>query len=195
MNIGNFTSNFTVTIVHLDNSTSNASVHFKVQCVPNGRVSIHTVIVDTTELTEGFTDADIVTSAWDSVKTTVNAWALTNIAENRLSELTIISTSNVIGVSTFNTHFTVKVSQFEAVPNIDPTHWLIQLQINRKTHESIFSFFTALVPLTQEYCNNTLCSNIAQAAWDMVKNQACDWALSNSPSNTVVNTIYTPTAI
>ena len=195
MNIGDFNSNFRVTIVHLDDATSNASVNFKVQCLPNGRVSIHTATVDTTQLSVGYTDSDIVAAAWESIKTTVNQWASYNITEDRLSELTITSTSGVIDLSAFNTHFTVKVSNFEPIPKIDPAHWSIQLQIHRKTQDSIFTFFTALVPLTEEYCNNTLCSDIAQAAWEIVKNQACNWALSNSPSTTVVDTKYTPTNI
>jgi hypothetical protein len=195
MNLEDFSNNFTVTVVHFDDSTSNISVNFKVQCKTNGRVSIHTSVVDTTELSEGYTESDVVSAAWNSIKTTVNTWASYNIVEDRLSELSITSTSGVIDLSTFNTHFTVKVSQFELTPKINPTNWSIQFYVYRKTNESISTFFSALVPLTQEFCNNTLCADIAGAAWEVVKNEACNWALNNIPTNSVINTIFNPVNI
>lgn len=195
MNLEDFSNNFTVTVVKFDNSTSNNFVNFKVQCLPNNRVSIHTATVDTTLLAGEFTQADVISSAWDSIKTTVNAWASYNIVENSLSELAITSTSEAIDLTTFNTYFTVKVTQFSLTPAINPTHWCIQLQVHRNTNESIYTLFTSLIPLTSEFCNNTLCSDIATASWELVKNQACNWAVSNLPSESLLNAVYTPTAI
>ena len=195
MNLEDFSNNFTVTVVQFDDTTSNVSVNFKVQCVPNGRVSIHTSIVDTTGLSEGYTHADIVSAAWNSIKTTVNTWASYNIVKDRLSELSITSTSGVIDLSTFNTHFTVKVSQFELTPKINPTNWSIQFYISRKTNENISTFFSSLVPLTQEFCNNTLCADIAAAGWENIKEYICNWALANMPTDSVVDTIFVPSSM
>lgn len=195
MNLEDFSNNFTVTVVHFDDTTSNASVNFKVKCIPNNRVSIHTTVVDTTQLSEGYTHADVVSAAWENVKTVVNSWASYNIIEEPLSELSITSTSGVIDLSTFNTHFTVKVSQFELSPKINPTNWSIQFYISRKTNENISTFFSSLVPLTQEFCNNTLCADIAAAGWENIKEYICNWALANMPTDSVVDTIFVPSSM
>jgi len=193
MNLGDFNSNFTVRVVQFDNTTTNnISVNFKVQCISNIRVSIHTTIVDTTQLSEGYTDIDVVNAAWENVKTIVNAWASFNITEERLSELLITSTSSVIDVSTFNTHFSVKVVYFKLIPNINPTFWSIQFSVSKKIKENISAVFEGLVPLTQDYCNNSLCSNIAAAGWELVKEQACNWALNNIPTDSIVDTVFIP---
>lgn len=192
MNLENFNTNFTVTVVHFDDTTSNASVHFKVQCIVNARVSLHTSIVDTTALSPGYTDSDVISAAWETIKTTVNTWASFNITELLLSELEITTTSNVISVSTFNNNYTVKVIHFNIVPNINPTDWSIQLSIRKNTNESISTIFEGLVPLTSEYCNNTLCSNIALAAWELIKDEACDWAVANLPVDTFEEQVFVP---
>jgi hypothetical protein len=85
-------------------------------------LSIHTTIVDTTQLTPGYTHENIISTAWESVKTDANAWGVFNVVETRLTELTVTSTSNAIDVSTFNTNFSVKIIRFELVPPINPTN-------------------------------------------------------------------------
>jgi len=35
----------------------------------------------------------------------------------------------------------------------------------------------------------------AASAWESVKNQACTWAVNNMPTDSVVDTIFTPTSI
>jgi hypothetical protein len=195
MNLGDFNTNFAVTIVHFDDTTTNASVNFKVQCLTNSRVSLHTAIVDTTALTPGYTEADVISAAWNSIKAVVNAWASFNITEPILSDLTITTTSSAISLSTFNNNFTVRVVHFNIVPNIDPTNWSIQLNIRKNTDESTSTIFEGLVPLTTDYCNNTLCSNIALAAWEVVKDQACDWALANLPVDPFQEQVFVPVDI
>jgi hypothetical protein len=196
MNLGDFNTDFTVTVVHFDDTTSNVSVNFRVKCNINDRVSIHTTVVDTTELSSGYTDYDVVAEAWENIKTTVNQWASFNILNEPLSELTITSTSNAIDVSTFNTHFTVKVIRFELLPTTDPNYWSIYYSVTSKVKQDISTFFEGLVPLTQEFCNNTLCSNIVTEGWELIKNDACHWASANIPTGSVVlDTIYTPTSI
>jgi hypothetical protein len=186
-----FNDNFKVTVVHFDNSTSNTIVHFNVQCTFNGRTSIHIAMVDTTEL-QGSTNADIVSAAWDSIKTVVNTWAAFNLVEDRLTELSVTSTSNAIDVSTFNTHFYVKVIRFELVPKINPTHWCIGFAIYVIGNESIYNNVEGLVSLSETYCNNTLCSNIADAAWEVVKDSACEWAVAKLPTQDILDTNFTP---
>lgn len=190
-----FNDNFTVTVVRFDNTTSNISVHFKVQCNKNNRVSIHTAVVDTTQLQQGYTNQDVISQAWSSVKDVVNVWAPFNLAEDRLSELEVTSTSNSINVSTFNTHFKVKIMRFELVPQINPTHWCIGFLVCIRENESICNSFEGLLPINQNYCNNTLCSNIATAAWELIKDGACGWAADKMPLHDVLNINFVPTII
>jgi hypothetical protein len=195
MNLQDFNNTMTVKIVHFDDSTSNVSVNFQVKCISNGRVSLHTTTVDTTQLSEGYTTTDVLTTAWNNIKATVNTWASFNVTEERLTVVSITSTSDAIDLTTFNTNFTVKVLCFQLIPNINPTNWGIQFSVSRTSNPLISATFEGLVPLTQEYCNNTLCLNIAASAWESVKNQACTWAVNNMPTDSVVDTIFTPTSI
>lgn len=195
MNLADFNNNFTVTVVQFDDTTSNASVNFKVKCIPNNRVSIHTTVVDTTQLSNGFTDNDVISAAWENVKTVVNSWASFNIIEEPLSIFSVTSTTNVIDLTTFNTHFSVKMVRFELIPNINPTHWCLQYCISRINNQSITTVFESIVPLTQEFCNNTLCADIAAAGWENMKEYICNWALANMPSDSVVDTIFVPSSV
>lgn len=195
LSLQEFNDNFTVTVVHFDNSTSNVSVHFKVQCRPNNRLSIHTTSVDTTQLQQGYTNQDVITEAWNSVKNVVNTWAAFNLVEDRLTELTVTSTSNAIDVNTFNTHFLVKIIRFELVPQVNPTHWCVGFSVCIRENESTCQNFEGLISLTQEYCNNTLCTSIATAAWDLVKNNASDWAAGKLPTHDILDTTFVPTNI
>lgn len=190
-----FNDNFEVTIVHFDNSTSNVAVHFKVRCTPNNRLSIHTSTVDTTQLTPGYTHADITLAAWDSIKSVVNTWAAFNLVENRLTELTVTSTSNAINVSTFNANFLVKIIRFELVPSINPTNWCIGFNVCAIGNESTCNNYEGLIPLTETYCNNTLCSNIVEAGWEIVKDNVCEWAAGKLPTQDVLDTVFVPTII
>lgn len=192
LSLQEFNDNFTVTIVRFDNSTSNVLVHFKVHCRPNNRLSIHTTSVDTTQLQQGYTNQDVVTEAWNTVKSVVNSWAEFNLVENRLTELTVSSTSDAIDVSTFNTHFLVKVVRFDLVPQVNPTDWCIGFSVCIRDNESVCQNFEGLIPLTQEYCNNTLCTNIATAAWNLVKSNASDWASSKLPTHDILDTTFVP---
>jgi hypothetical protein len=195
LSLQDFTDNFTVTTVHFDNSTTNVSVHFKVHCRPNNRISIHTKSVDTTQLQQGYTSQDVIAEAWNAVKNVVNTWAEFNLSQDRLTELTVTSTSNAIDVNTFNTHFLVKIIRFDLVPQVNPTDWCIGFSLCIRDNESMSQNFEGLISLTQEYCNNTLCTDIANAAWDLVKNNASDWAASKLPNHDILNIIFVPTNI
>ena len=195
MNLTDFNNDFTVTVVHFDDTTSNATVNFKVKCIPNNRVSIHTTVVDTTQLSNGFTDNDVLSAAWENVKTVVNTWASYNIIEEPLSVLSVTSTTNVIDLTSFNTHFSVKLVRFELIPNINPTYWCLQYCIARINNQSITTVFESIVPLTQEFCNNTLCADIVDAGWENIKEYICNWALANMPTDSVVDTIFVPSSM
>ena len=190
-----FNDNFTVTVVHFDNTTSNVIVHFKVQCKLNNRLSIHTTTVDTTQLQSGFTNNDVVSVAWDAVKGVVNTWAAFNLVQDRLSEFSVQTTSNGIDVSTFNTNFIVKVIRFELVPYINPTHWCIGFTVYVNGSESTCNNYEGLLPITEEYCNDTLCANIVSAAWELVKDSVCAWAVEKLPTHDVLNTNFVPSII
>jgi hypothetical protein len=194
MNLTDFNTNFTVTISRFDDSTSNVSVNFKVQCNVNYRVSIHTTVVDTTQLSSGYTSNDVIAEAWDNVKTVVNQWASFNILDDPLVEFTVPSTTSDIDLTTFNTHFTVTLIRFELVPTINPSYWSIYYCVTSKVKSSISNFFEGLIPLTEDFCNNTLCSNIAESGWELAKNHACNWAANNIPSG-IVDTVFTPTSV
>ena len=195
MNLENFNNNFTVKIVHFDDATSNVVVKFKVRCLLNNRVSLHIATADTTQLSEGYTTSDVVSLSWNNIKTTVNQWASYNIIEDPLSDLTITSTSNVIDLSTFNSNFNVKSSFFDIMPENNPTNWCIHYVVTRNNNSNIVHGFKGLVPLTQEYCNNTLGADIAAAGWELVKESACNWASQNLSIGTVVDTIFAPVSI
>lgn len=188
-----FNDNFTVTVVHFDNATSDVSVHFKVQCNDNDRISIHTTTVDTTQLQPGYTNQDVISHAWISVKDVVSIWAPFNLAQDRLLELEVISTSNSIDVSTFNTHFKVKLIKFELVPQINPVNWCIGFLVCIRQNESICESFEAVLPITENYCNNTLCTDIAYAVWELIKEDASQWAADKMPFYNVLN--FVPTII
>ena len=95
-------------------------------------------------------------------------------------------------MSTFNSHFNVKSGFFDILPDTNPTDWCIHYVVRRNNDLNVVSGFQGLVPLTQEYCNNTLCSDIAAAGWELVKESACNWAYQNLPIETVVDTIFVP---
>lgn len=189
-----FNDNFNVTVVNFDNSTNNVLVHFKVQCKLNYRVSIHTASVDTTQLQSGYTNEDIVSTAWDSIKTVVNTWAAFNLVQDKLLELVVNSTTNAIDLTTFNTHFIVKVIRFELVPETNPTNWCIGFSICIRGNERIYNNYESLLPIT-EYCNNTLCVNIANAAWELVKDKVCEWATTQLPLHDILNITFVPSII
>ena len=195
LSLQDFNDNFTVTTIHFDDSTTDVLVYFKVQCRSNSRLSIHTTSVDTTQLQPGYTSQDVIAEAWNSVKNVVNTWAEFNLPEDRLTELTISSTSNAIDVNTFNTHFLVKIIRFELFPQVNPTLWCIGFSVCIRNNESISQNFEGLISLTPEYCNNTLCTDIATAAWELVKNDASDWAAGKLPKHDILNVIFVPTNI
>ncbi len=155
-------------------------------------MSIHTTIVDTTQLTPGYTHENIISTAWESVKTDANAWGVFNVVETRLTELTVTSTSNAIDVSTFNTNFSVKIIRFELVPPINPTNWCIGFTVCAINNEFTCNNYEGLIPLSQNYCNNTVCSNIADSAWEIVKDNVCEWAVAKLPTQDV---LFVPTNI
>jgi hypothetical protein len=195
MNITDFNTDFSVKVVRFDDLTSNVSVHFQVKCIPNNRVSIHTTEVDTTQLSEGYTNSDVLSAAWLNIKTVVNSWASFNIIEEPLSVFSVTSVTNAIDLTTFNTHFSVNIIRFELIPNINPTHWCIQYQVTRINKQSISAVFDSIVPLTSEFCNNTLCANSAAAGWEIIKEIICNWAIANIPTDSVVDTIFVPGSI
>jgi hypothetical protein len=190
-----FNDNFTVTTVRYDNSDmSNVIIHFKVQCNTNKRLSVHTTSVDTTQLSQGFTHSDVINSAWSNIYNTVNQWAAYNLVDDPLNMLTITSTTNDISLTDFNNNFTVYVCRFEPVPMSRPVDWCIGFRVQAKSVENITQNFEGVVPISS-YCNNTLCADIANAAWDIVKGNVCSWAVNKLSLNEVLNNTFVPSII
>lgn len=190
-----FNDNFTVTTVRYDDTDlSNVLVHFKVQCNSNKRVSVHITFVDTTQLSQGFTSNDVINAAWNNIYSTVNQWAAYNLVEDPLTNLNIISTTNDISLTDFNNNFTVYVCRFEPVPVFRPTDWCIgfSVQINNVPNSS--RNFEGLVSIST-FCNNTLCADIANAAWEIVKSDVCIWAASKLLLNETLNNTFVPSII
>ena len=191
-----FNDNFIVTIVHFDNESGNVTIHFKVQSTINSKVSIHKSTVDTKKLSKNFTQKDIISSAWDLIKRTVKIWSICCINEDQLIEYTVTSTSNVIDVSTFNNNFLVKVIRFDLVPSVNPSSWCIGFSVCIRNNESVLNNYEGLISIETQYNDNDkLCKNITDSAWELIKDNVCNWAVSKLPSNNILNITFLPTYI
>jgi hypothetical protein len=195
MSIEEFNQNFTVKVIIYtnDNNSEYKDIGFKVCCKSNGRISIHTATVNITQLPQNYINEDVVAAGWELVKATVFDWASFNIQEDRLSVLDIVSTSDIIDVNTFNSYFEVQVMKFECTPVVNPTDWCIGFKIVLKSNELTNLYIDGTVSLSQ-HCNNTLCTNIATAVWDQVKDQVCMWASDKIPDSDVLNKKYIPSS-
>lgn len=191
-----FNDNFQVRVVeyrvHLN--TTDITVYYEVKCTTNSRVSVHITTVDTTELAEGFTSADVVEAGWDAVKDAVNSWATTNAPKPPFTTFTPDVTTNDISVTDFNNNFTVSLQRFELFPGTQPTAWCIGLNTFLQTRPDVSIYRDCNLNI-DDFCNNTLCLDIVTAAWLHVKSTICSWAATELAKSNVINTLYTPTDI
>jgi hypothetical protein len=194
MQIEDFVTNFAVTVVDYDDTNYNIAVKFMVLCIPNERVSVHTTTVDARSMSEGYTQDNILDTAWLNVKETVNTWAMNNILNDKLT--TIIAPSGNWRISTqlLNDNFTIKVIRFEIVPKEKPTNWCIGFNITMKGNTSMEFYIEGSVPISG-YCNNIVCMDIVNAVWETVKDKICTWAGERIQHSEVLNTPYVPTTL
>lgn len=194
MTIEDFNSNFVVRIVDYNNvvDSSDIKVVFEVKCNTNNRVGVFISEVDTTALIEAYTSTEVIAAAWDDVKTTVNSWAVVNIANDVLALFTPLSTTADISLTDFNTNFTVHINRYELYPRTQPSSWCIGFSVhNTISNQTLYTDGT--VPI-QDFCNDVLCVDVATAVWDTLKQRVCLWAATEMSRSTLLNTIYNPTA-
>jgi hypothetical protein len=191
-----FNENFVVTVVSYkeENNGSSIKVCYKVSCKQNGRVSVHIATVDTTSLSVGYTNVDVVQAGWSTISTVVNQWAAYNLVQDKLNTISITSTTNDISVADFNEQFTINVIRFEPVSIPNPTQWCIGFSISLNDNVNINRNFEGYVNIS-DYCNNTLCAEIATTALNSIKEQVCGWACDQLVNFQVLNKLFTPTAV
>lgn len=188
-----FLENFIVRVVEYSPQGNNiVSVHFEVRCNYNGRLSIHVASVDTTNLGEHTTN-DVLNIAWDIVKSTVSAWATTNVVNAPLTNYIPSNTTDAISLVNFNNNFDIRIARWELYPAEKPQHWCIGFEVRKKLgHQS--TIIDCNIPIAL-YCNNTLCLEIMDAAWAMMKSSICYWASVVFASSDVINSIYVPNTL
>lgn len=191
-----FNENFQVRVVEyrVEQNTTDITVYYEVKCITNSRVSVHITTVDTTELAEGFTLADVIEVGWDAVKNAVNSWATTNAPKSPFTTFTPDVTSNDISVTDFNNNFTVTLQRFELFPVTQPSSWCIGLNAYSQTHPNV-SIYRDCTLTINDFCNDTECLDIVTAAWLKMKSSICSWAAIEFAKSNVINTLYTPTDI
>jgi hypothetical protein len=188
-----FLENFTVRVVEYEpQGESIVTVHFEVRSNYNGRLSIHLASVDTSNLGEHTTN-DVLNIAWDIVKPTVSAWATTNVVNEPLTSYVPSDTTDAINITDFNDNFDVRVARWELYPTEKPQHWCIGFEARKKSGtQNIIK--DCNISITS-FCNNTLCLDIMNAAWAVMKPSICSWASQVLASFDVINSIYVPTTL
>lgn len=189
-----FNNNFKVRIADYRHQNSIATVYYEVKCMVNNRISVHIANVDITQLQEGYTQSDVIEAGWNTVKTNVNAWATTNIVKSPITTYTPSSTTDDISLTDFNNAFTVYLQRWELFPSVHPSSWCVGLVAVSKTRADVSIYRDCNISI-DNLCNNTLCLDIIDAAWDAVKNAVCSWAATELTKASVLNTLYTPTDI
>lgn len=195
MSIEDFNANFSVSVLEYkeDALANTVTVYFGVVCNLNSRKSVWTPSVDTTLLPEGYTPQDVLDTAWDEIKNTVNDWAQVNIVEGPYHIFTPQTTNDAISLTTFNNNFTVYFSRFELYPSVQPTSWCIGFRVVMNNNGASM-YCDATVPVA-DHCNNTVCMSIATSVWDILKPQVCNWAAGEVAKSSVLNTTYVPSAL
>lgn len=188
-----FLENFTVRVVEYEpQGEGTVTVHFEVRNSYNGRLSIHLASVDTSNLGEHTTN-DVLNIAWDIVKPTVSAWATTNVVNEPLTSYVPSDTTNAISITDFNDNFDIRVARWELYPTEKPQHWCIGFEARKKSGTQNITI-DCNISITS-FCNNTLCLDIMDAAWAVMKPSICSWASQVLASFDVINSIYVPNTL
>jgi len=86
------------------------------------------------------------------------------------------------------------VVRFDLYPTSQPQYWCVGFNISARSNESVNMFIDNIVPISV-YCNNTLCQNIVEAVWELVKESVCNWAVSKLNTIDVLDTLYVPSSV
>lgn len=197
MTLEEFTTNFDVRIVdYKDLGDDTVKVVYEVKCKVNNRVGVFIAVVDTTTLDEGFTQQDVVETAWDLQKTNINDWSIVNLPHEVLSTYTPLSVADnsTITLTDFNNNFTVNVRRYELYPELEPTSWCVGFQISKTNNTAINMYVDGNVPIETQ-CNNVFCAAVVAAVWDTIKSNVCSWAATQLAKATVIDTTFTPTTV
>lgn len=196
ISLQDFLDSTTVKVINY-NETDATHVHveFNVVVDANLRTGVFMTDIDTSLLSEGFTQQDVLDAAWESVKTNVNAWTVVNLAHDQFTVHDVQSTdSNFISLQDFTDNFTAQLLRYELYPPNEPTHWCVGFNVVKDSTPKRALYVDGLVPL-QNWCNNVLCASVADSVWDQVKSQVSAWAAAELAQPTVLNTTYTPTSV
>jgi len=192
-----FNNNFVVRVVEykeLVDVPTTLKVSYEVKCSTNNRVGVFITEVDTTTLSEGFTQSDVTTAAWDNLKTTVTAWAEVMFPKPQFTFYTIESTTDAISLQDFTDNFKAQIIRFELYPKVSPSSWCIGFYVFSTTKPGVNMFIDGNVGL-DDYCNNVLCKTVAGAVWDSVKERICSWAASELEKPIALNTQFVPSTL
>lgn len=199
LTIQDFNNQCVVRIVEykpVDNTPTSTHVVFEVKVLENSRVGAFICDVDTTALSSypNHTPEEVTAAAWDLVKSNVSAWAIVNIPHQVLSDYEVPSTTNPIALQTFKDSFTTKVVRYELFPTTAPTSWCIGIKTEMKNRVNVSIYSDVLVPV-DSWCNNVYCVDVVAAAWDLMKEKVCAWAVEQLDEPPVLNSVYTPTSL
>ena len=197
MTLEEFATNFKVRIVdYQDLGNDTVKVIFEVKCVVNHRVGVFIAEVDTTTLSEGFTQQDVVDAAWDLQKTNINDWSIVNLPHEVLSTYTPLSVADnsPITLTDFNNNFTVNVCRYELYPETQPKTWCVGFQISKTNNTSINMYVDGNIPIETQ-CNNVFCATVVAAVWDNIKSNVCTWAATHLEKASVIDTTFIPTTV
>lgn len=192
-----FNDNFVVRVADYSdvvNTPDTVHVVFEVLCTSNKRVGAFIADIDTTTLSQGFTQADVLEAAWTEVKSDVNDWALVNIEHTQYIAYDPPSTTSAITLQDFNDNFSVQLTRYELYPKVSPSSWCIGFYVYSSTRPGVNMFIDGIVPVG-DFCNNVFCVNVAAAVWDTLKDRICTWAAAELEKPQVVNTVYVPTVL
>jgi hypothetical protein len=192
-----FNTDFAIRIADfIDLGNDTTKVVFEVKCLANNRVGVFITEVDTTTLNEGFTNNDVVNTAWSEVKTNANDWAVVNRPKVVYRACTVesVSTDSAITLQDFNNNFSVELRRFELYPAVSPVSWCLGFYIYQKSDASVNMYIDNNIPIG-DFCNNVFCASVAASVWDLVKANVCVWAASQLAKALVIDTTYVPTAV
>jgi hypothetical protein len=191
----NFNADFTVRVAdftELVDTPDTIKVMYEVLCKINKRIGVFISDVDTTTLSVGFTNADVLEAAWDDVKSSVKDWADVNIQHGQYTIFTVPSTTEAITVQDFTDNFTVQLIRYEVYPKVSPSSWCIGFYVYSTSRPGVNMFIDGTVPI-EDFCNNVLCVSVTGAVWNLIKERVCSWAAAEVAKPSVINTNFVPT--
>ena len=202
ISIQDFNTNFRVqvrniSIPHVDETgTVPAVIGFNVICLLNNRVQYFEYHFTDAGLVTSSTTQELIDYAWTQLKSDVNTWATTAIAESNLLGYVYVPTTNFnisftnMDLSSYNQNFTTRLARFEVYPYNDPNSWCVGFTVTNNTN-NIYLYIDTNVQIATFSVTHTE-SDIMNTAWDQVKDQIGKWASEKLMYSALINTNYIP---